>query len=125
LLGLISEADYLIVIDAIKDGATPGTLHRLEGDEIPRRILAKNSLHEIDLLEALALCQALEKVPRVTIIGIEPYDIKTLSLKLSPIVENRLEDLLERVIHELRTLGVEPKPKSEKEQTNHVPRNPC
>ena len=41
LLGIISEADQLIVVDAIKNGGAPGALHRLAGDEIPKRILAK------------------------------------------------------------------------------------
>jgi len=125
LLGTITRADHLIVIDAIKNGAPPGTFHRLEGDEIPKRILAKNSLHEIDLLEALALCTAFDKTPETTIIGIEPYDIESLSLELSPVVQAKLADLTNRVAEELRALGAEPKPKTQEEQRSYVPCNPC
>ncbi|OQY47417.1 MAG: hydrogenase expression/formation protein, partial [Desulfobacteraceae bacterium 4572_87] len=39
LLGTISEADHLIVIDAVRNGQEPGTLYRLEGEEIPQRVL--------------------------------------------------------------------------------------
>ena len=80
LLGTISEADYLIVIDAVRNGGKPGTLYRLEGEEIPQRVLAKNSLHQVDLLEALTFCQALDKQPETLIIGVEPEDIKTVGL---------------------------------------------
>jgi hydrogenase maturation protease len=105
LLGIISQADDLVVVDAVRNGGTPGTLHRLEGEAIPRRILAKNSLHQIDLLEALTLCQALDKVPETVIVGVEPADIETLSLELTPPVQDRLGELKAMVLRELDRLG--------------------
>jgi len=105
LLGIISEADDLIVVDAIRNGGAPGTLYRLEGDDIPKRILAKNSLHQVDLLEALTLCQALDKVPETVIVGVEPEDIETLSLELTPPVQEKMDDLIAMVLRELDRLG--------------------
>ena len=105
LLGIISEADDLIVVDAIRNGGTPGTLYRLEGDDIPKRILAKNSLHQVDLLEALTLCQALDKVPETVIVGVEPEDIETLGLELTPPVQEKMGDLVAMVLRELDRLG--------------------
>ena len=84
LLGVISKPDHLIVVDAIRNKGKPGDLHRLAGDQIPQRIRAKNSLHQVDFLEALTLCQALDKVPETVIIGVEPEDIDTQSLELTP-----------------------------------------
>ncbi|MBW1868053.1 MAG: HyaD/HybD family hydrogenase maturation endopeptidase [Deltaproteobacteria bacterium] len=107
LLGIISEADQLIVVDAIKNGGAPGALHRLAGDEIPKRILAKNSLHQVDLLEALTLCQALDNVPETVIVGVEPEDIETLSLELTPPVQEKMDDLIAMVLRELDRLGVD------------------
>ena len=107
LLGIISEADQLIVVDAIKNGGAPGALHRLAGDEIPKRILAKNSLHQVDLLEALTLCQALDKVPETVIVGVEPEDIETLGLELTPPVEEKIDDLIAMVLRELDRLGAD------------------
>jgi len=104
LLGIISEADDLIVVDAIRNGGAPGTLYRLEGDDIPKRILAKNSLHQVDLLEALTLCQALDKVPETVIVGVEPEDIETLSLELTPPVQDKMGDLIAMVLRELDRL---------------------
>ena len=60
LLGIMSEAHHLIVVDVIRNQGAPGDLYRLEGDAIPERIRAKNSLHQIDFLEALTLCQAMD-----------------------------------------------------------------
>lgn len=107
LLGTISEADHLIVIDAVRNGQDPGTLYRLEGEAIPQRVLAKNSLHQVDLLEALTFCQALDKHPETLIIGIEPMDIKTVGLEMTPTVVNKMPAMVEMVILELARLGVE------------------
>ena len=108
LLGTISEADYLIVVDAVRNGQAPGTLYRLKDEDIPKRILAKNSLHQVDLLEALTFCQALDKHPETVIIGIEPEDIKTVGLDLTYTVMKKMPAMVELVMIELDGLGVPP-----------------
>lgn len=106
LLGVISEADRLIVVDVIRNNGTPGDVYRLEGDAIPARVRAKNSLHQVDLLEALTLCQALDNVPETIIIGVEPADIDTLGINLTPGVEKKTETVINMVLAELDDLGV-------------------
>ncbi len=106
LLGIMSEADQLIVVDVIRNQGKPGDLYRLEGDAIPERIRAKNSLHQIDFLEALTLCQAMEKVPEAVIIGVEPEDISTLSTELTATTMNRMEAIIQMVLAELDRLGI-------------------
>jgi hydrogenase maturation protease len=105
LLGVISKPDHLIVVDAIRNKGKPGDLYRLEGDQIPERIRAKNSLHQVDFLEALTLCQALEKVPKTVIIGVEPEDIETQGLELTPPIQAKVEPVIEMVLAELVRLG--------------------
>ncbi|MBC8247649.1 MAG: HyaD/HybD family hydrogenase maturation endopeptidase [Deltaproteobacteria bacterium] len=106
LLGVISEADHLIVIDVVRNNGQPGDMYRLEGEAIPERVRAKNSLHQVDFLEALTLCQALEKVPEAVILGVEPHDIETLSIDLTPSIQNRIDDTIQSVLAELDRLNV-------------------
>ena len=106
LLGVISKPDHLIVVDAIRNQGKPGDLYRLEGDQIPQRIRAKNSLHQVDFLEALTMCQALDKVPQTVIIGVEPEDIETQSLELTPTVQAQVDPVIDMVLAELGRLGV-------------------
>ena len=120
LLGIISEADRLIVIDAVRNRGNPGDLYRLEGDAIPERIRAKNSLHQVDLLEALTLCQALDKVPETVILGVEPEDIATLGIDMTPTIAEKVEPMIERVLDELKQLNV---PVTPKEKRDDVPRH--
>jgi hydrogenase maturation protease len=120
LLGVISQPDHLIVVDVIRNKGNPGDLYRLEGKQIPERIRAKNSLHQVDFLEALTLCQALDKVPQTVIVGVEPADIETLSLELTPTTRARMDDVIGMVLAELDRLGVAYR----KGQSEDVPRYP-
>ena len=106
LLGVISEADHLIVIDAVKNGETPGSLYRIEGNAIPERVRAKNSLHQVDFLETLTLCQALGKTPETVILGVEPEDIETLGIDLTQTTMRRVNEMIKMVLAELDRLGI-------------------
>ncbi len=105
LLGVISEADRLIVVDAVKNNGNAGDMYRIEGEEIPLRMRAKNSLHQVDFLEALTMCQALDKVPETVILGVEPGDIETLGLELTPVVQEKIDKMMNLVLAELDRLG--------------------
>jgi len=120
LLGVISQPDHLIVVDAIRNRGKPGDLYRLAGEQIPERIRAKNSLHQVDFLEALTLCQALDKVPETVIFGVEPEDIETLSIELTPKIRVKMDAVVEMVLAELDRLGVTYR----KGKTDNVPRYP-
>ncbi len=121
LLGVISKPQHLIVVDTMRNRGRPGDIYRLEGDAIPERIRAKNSLHQVDFLEALTLCQALDHVPQTVVIGVEPQDIQTLALVLTPVIESRIDPVIRMVLAELTRLGVTYR---KKEPADHVPRDP-
>jgi len=109
LMGVIAGADHLIVVDIIRNHGRPGEFHRLAGDEIPGRIRAKNSLHQVDFLEALTLCQALDKVPETVIVGAEPEDLDTLAVGLTATLEGCVDHVIAMVIEELKRLDCAPR----------------
>ncbi len=112
LLPTLQEADHLVVVDAVLGKGEPGTIYRLERDDLPKGLRAKQSAHDSDLVEALNLCSLLETGPRdVVVVGIQPEDIRPYGLELTEKVQARIEDLIVRVIEELRSLGVEPQEK--------------
>ncbi len=106
LLGIISRPDHLIVVDVIRNGGKPGDMYRIEQKDIPERIRAKNSVHQVDFLEALTLCQAMDHQPETVILGVEPEDIETLSMALTETTENKVGPVMDLVLAELETLGV-------------------
>ncbi len=105
LLGPISEADFLIAVDAVKHGNPPGTVYRLEIEEARNALSLKNSLHELDLVETLACAELLGSMPSTVVIGMEPEDISSWSDELSETTRVRLEDLLGEVLKEVENAG--------------------
>ena len=125
LLGVISKPKHLIVVDCIRNKGNPGDLYRLDGDAIPARIRAKNSLHQVDFLEALTLCQALDHVPETVIVGVEPLDIDTQSLDLTPPIQAQVDPVIEMVFAELKRLGISyKKGKLDNVSCNPIQNNP-
>ena len=112
LMGIIGGTDVLIVVDAVKNKGVPGTLYRLADEEVPRRVLAKQSMHQMDLPEVLALCSAIDQNPSTVVVGVEPEDITTMEVALTPIIASKVDDLVAMVLVELDRLGVEYSPQS-------------
>jgi hydrogenase maturation protease len=114
LMSTLQEADCLIVVDAILNRGEPGTLYRLERDDLPKGLRAKQSAHDSDLVEALNLCTLLESGPKsVVVVGVEPENIQPFGLELTDTVAAKVNELAEMVLEELRLLGVEPEKKFE------------
>ncbi len=106
LMGLVADTDVLIVVDAVLNQGDPGTLYRLEGDQVPRRVLAKQSMHQMDLPEVLALCQAIDVSPQTIVLGVEPQDMTTMDLELTPTIAAKVDDLVAMVMAELHQFKV-------------------
>lgn len=114
LMSTIQESDHLIVVDAVLGRGEPGTLYRLEKEDLPTGLRAKQSAHDSDLVEALNLCRLLGSGPEtVTVVGIEPENIQPFGLELTATVAEKVGELVQRVIDELRRLDAEPQKKIE------------
>ncbi|HOV86223.1 MAG TPA: HyaD/HybD family hydrogenase maturation endopeptidase [Syntrophobacteraceae bacterium] len=105
LLDPISRADHLIVVDAVQNGEAPGTLYFLDGKNLFNRVTFKNSMHQLDLREALAYAEVLGNSPTAVVIGIEPGDISPWGLELTESVQSRLEDMAGLVLKEIEKAG--------------------
>ena len=113
LLNVILESDKLIVVDVVRSGDAPGTLYRIDNDEIPTRIKAKNSLHQLDFIESLTKGAAIGEIPYTIIIGVEPKDIETHCLDLTPEIKKAITPTIQMVLSELDNLNI----KYEKRET--------
>ncbi|MCU0588833.1 MAG: HyaD/HybD family hydrogenase maturation endopeptidase [Syntrophobacteraceae bacterium] len=115
LLDPIAGADRLIVVDAVQNGEPPGTLYRLDAEDLNRRVTFKNSLHQLDLVETLAYAEVLGNRPETVIVGIEPADISPWGLELTEIVRSRMADLCDCVLAEIRQAGGDFQPRDREE----------
>ena len=122
VLPFIESARNLLVIDVIRDGRDPGTIVRLERDELPRHLHQKLSPHQIDLGEVLALAELRGTLPAEAVaLGIEP-DVVELRDGLSPAVEAAIPGLIRAVRAQLEAWGHELAPRQAGEATGQCMR---
>ena len=120
LTGVLMEADRVILVDAVRGGGQPGDVYRFPWQAKPEHIHYKDSLHQIDMMETLALLPLVGEPPEVVVVGVEFEDIFDYGLELTPRVEGAVEKLIEVVLDELRQLGAEPTPKAEPDKVLDV-----
>jgi len=102
LLNIITEADRLLVVDAVKGGAAPGSIYRFDIDEIkdcPSGF--KTSVHQVGILEVIDLSGLIGKTPHTTVIGVEPKSLE-MGMELSPEVKVKIPRIIELIFEELK-----------------------
>lgn len=106
LVGILAQSRHVIAIDAVRNGGQPGQLYRLQGRRILERLNRKNHVQQVDFLEALAHCQALDQPPETVLIAIEPQETNQTVCELTPLIQSRIDDVVAQVLDELSGLGV-------------------
>jgi hydrogenase maturation protease len=100
---LLSEwraAQHVLLVDAVRSGAAPGTLVRLQGRELPG--MATFSTHDFGVAAAVALARALgEDLSQLLLLGIEAGPA-CQGEQLSPAVAAAVPRLVEWAEHEIR-----------------------
>ena len=108
LLPYLDGVRDLLIIDAVRAEAPPGTLIRLEGDAIPAALAHKMSMHQFGLSELLAVGRLQGILPqRMVLWGMVPTVMEP-GLDLTEAVAASLTSLVEAVVSELASWGVPP-----------------
>jgi hydrogenase maturation protease len=102
LLDEIEGRKKVVVVDTVKGGGPPGTIYRMTTEDIEEAPKSRLSLHDIDMTDLLKLADLFEiEKPEIVIIGIEPKDMESASLELSPEIEAKVPRLIELVMEEI------------------------
>ncbi len=100
LVDAVAGRRKVIVVDAVKADAEPGTVLRFSDKDLIARTEGTFSLHEFGLLETLQAAAHLDCAPReVVIYGVQPADISS-GLELSPQIAAIVPALVQRVLEE-------------------------
>jgi len=105
LLPLLESYRTVLLVDAIRADGEPGTLVRIEGEEVARAAAHRLSVHQVgvgDLMDAAQLRGTLP--PKLTLLGVVPEAV-SLGLGLTPRVERALPLLIQRVLDTCAELG--------------------
>jgi hydrogenase maturation protease len=97
--------ENLLIVDAVEMGEEPGTLLRLEGDQVPSFLSIKISPHQVGIPDMLFAAKLKDLYPRnVVLWGVQPGTLET-GLDLSPAVAAQVDVLVEKVVEELARWG--------------------
>lgn len=105
LLRYLDGRDRVLIVDAVAAGHAPGSVFRVEGEDVPRMFHVRISPHQIGLTDVLASALISDALPaEMVLFGVEPA-VMTTGLALSPVVEKSLDKLVGAVVEELRRIG--------------------
>ena len=107
LLDLWAGSDAVVLVDAIRSGARPGTIHRFDASErpLPRELRGSSSTHAVGIGEAIELARSLQRLPRrVLVLGVEGRRFDA-GVGLSAEVEAGVDSLADVVLGEARALA--------------------
>jgi len=92
----------LIIVDAVRGGNEAGTVYKFRPEELEKNVSGPGamSLHQLSLLDALAMDRlATGKEYDITIIGVEP-DVIEMGLELSPALQEKVAGIADLVLEE-------------------------
>lgn len=100
LMSVVTGADRLIVVDAVKGGGEPGSIYRFDVKDVPSMPDSyKTSVHQIGILEVIHFSEFVGKgkTPEATIIGVEPKSLE-MSMELTPEVAAKVPKVISLVL---------------------------
>jgi len=113
LVDLISGREHLLVLDAVQTGDSPGTLVKMDDQEVPVYFGLRVTPHQLGLSDVLASLTLTEEQPgNVTVLGLVPFSLE-MSLDVSSGINARLDYLVEAVANELQHLGYPLRPSTQ------------
>jgi hydrogenase maturation protease len=105
LLPYLEDADAVILVDAVKSDAAPGSLVRLDDDDVAPAVVTRLSPHQVGVADLLDGARWLDRYPRrVVLLGLVPESME-LGFGLSPRVRSALPALVECIVEEACSLG--------------------
>ena len=85
LMDAIMDCDLLVVLDAVLGDDAPGSLYRLEGEQLRNSLSFRDSMHQLDLVDTLVFCELAGHRPRAVVVGMEPLDYQTMRPERTPV----------------------------------------
>jgi hydrogenase maturation protease len=105
LLDLWGKTDQVLIIDAVKSGSVPGTIHTFGLEALPSRESLPDSLHGVNLVDALTLGQLMDQLPaRLKVVGVEILSEEPFYEGLTPLVEAAVPEACLVLQEEIQTL---------------------
>jgi hydrogenase maturation protease len=106
LLYYLEWVENLLLIDAVQARKEPGTLVRLEGEDVPAFMSIKISPHQLGVPDMLAAAKLKGDCypQRIVLWGVQP-ELMEIGLDLSPKVGAQVDTIIENILDQLQAWG--------------------
>lgn len=105
LLYYLEGIENLLLVDAVETHKEPGTIIRLEGEEVPAFLSLKISPHQLGVPDMLAAAKFKDLYPkRLVLWGIQP-ELLEIGLDLSPLIASKVDTLVTSIVEQLKAWG--------------------
>lgn len=99
-LGYFLDYRRIIVVDCLRAGLEPGTLYRIQPEDIKKYQKENLSIHDVQILDVVKMANMMGKYPEVVIFGIEPKTI-AVDLEMTDLLKGRISDVVANIKKEL------------------------
>jgi len=105
LLGVVAEAEHVILVDAVRTDQPPGTLVRMDGADVADAVRDRLSPHQVGVADLLDAVRLIDCCPAsITLLGLAPERIE-LAVVRSSAVDHGLDGLIAAIVREVEGLG--------------------
>lgn len=99
-LGYFLDYNRVIVVDCLRAGYAPGTIYKINPEDIKGYKKENLSIHDVQILDVVKMANMLGKFPKVTIFGIEPEKI-CLDTEMTECMKNKIPEIIKNLKIEL------------------------
>lgn len=99
----IAEQDKLVIVDYFQTGEDAGTIVRLKLEEVPVTVNGLTDIAKSHLMDTLGHQKVIGQCPdEIIFIGVVPKDIVTESQKLTPVIANKVPEVVKLILKEIQ-----------------------
>ena len=106
LMSELQECDMVIVLDVVLGPEVPGTVYLLEGEDLRKSLSFRDSMHQTDLVDTLISCELAGHRPEAVVIGLQPFDYKSMQVELTPQAQALLPEFCRKAVAEMARRGI-------------------
>jgi len=99
-LGYFLDYRKVIVIDCLRAGMEPGTIYRIQPEDIKNYKRENLSIHDVQILDVVKMTNMMGKYPEVVIYGIEPKTI-AVNLEMTDLLKAKVPEMVANIKKEL------------------------
>jgi len=100
MLSYFIEYKKLIIVDCLKAGHKPGTIYRIQPEDIAGYDGRNLTIHDVQILDVVKMAKMMGKFPQVVIFGIEPQQID-LGLEMTELMNSKIPEVIKHIKSEL------------------------